>query len=232
MKRISHNTYATVFSVTYLGLMTNLLLLAFCLPLVALLVLTDPASSWPLLAVAAPLCAPALTAAFTVFREHGRGETQVVRGFVRAWRATARRALAVGAVVTAGLVVVLVDVRFFAPLQAGVVVVPLLAVLTVLLVVGGLVSLTAVAEAPVLRLRTIAKTALYLSVRRWWLSLVTLAVLALQVVLFTAMPAFAIGLTAAPVLYLAWANARYILRPMVGTDDDVVAARPHRSVTV
>lgn len=223
MKRISHNTYATVFGVVYLGLMTNLLLLASCLPLVVLLVITDPALSWPLLAAVAPLCAPGLTAAFATFRAHGRGETTVVRAFVTGWKATWRKAMALGLIVTAGLVIVLVDVRFFAPMQAGVAVVPVLGVLTVLLVAGGLVSLTAIAEEPGARLRSVAKAALYLSVRRWWLSLVTLGVLALQAVLFTMMPAIAIGLTAAPALYLTWANTRYILRPVLGDPEPATA---------
>ena len=111
VKRISHNTYATVFAVVYLGLMTNALLLLGCLPLVVLLVTTDPATSWPLLAVAAPLCAPSVAAAFTVFRDHSRGGTQVARAFFAAWRAVWRKALALGAMASALLVVVLVDVR-------------------------------------------------------------------------------------------------------------------------
>src|SRR5688500_11312772 len=111
MKRISHDTYATVFAVVYLGLMTNALLLIGCLPLVVVLVTTDPATSWPLLAIAAPLCAPAAAAAFTVFRDHSRGGAQVARAFVSAWRAVWRKALALGAMASALLVVVLVDVR-------------------------------------------------------------------------------------------------------------------------
>lgn len=223
MKRISHNTYASIFAVVYLGLMTNLLLVVTCLPLVVLLVVTDPALSWPLLAAVAPLCAPALTAAFATFRAHGQGEARVARVFFEAWRRTFAKAALLGAIVTAVLVVVLVDVRFFAPLAAGVAVVPVLAVLTVLLLAGGLVALVSVAEEPRARLRTIAKAALYLSVRRWWLSLVSLAVIAVQVALFTSMPALAIGLTAAPALYLAWANARYILRPVLGEPEPVTA---------
>ncbi|MDD7961362.1 DUF624 domain-containing protein [Microbacterium thalli] len=216
MKRISHNTYATVFGVVYLGLMTNLLLLASCLPFVVLLVITDPALSWPMLAVVAPLCAPGITAAFATFRAHGDGDTRVVRTFVRSWKRSWRKAMLLGVVVVAALVVVLVDVRFFAPLQAGAAVVPVLAVLTVLVLAASLVAFAALAEEPDAAQRSIARAAVFLSVRRWWLSLVSLAVIAVQAGLFVAMPAVAIGLSAAPALYLAWANARYILRPVLG----------------
>ena len=54
MRRISHDTYATVFAVVYLGVVTNALLLVSSLPLVLLLVTTDPLTSWPLIAIAAP----------------------------------------------------------------------------------------------------------------------------------------------------------------------------------
>ena len=214
MKRISHETYSAVFGTVYLGLMSNLLLLAACAPMVALLITTDPAVAWPLLAVAAPVCAPAVTAAFTTFRAHGDGDPRVARTFVRAWRSTWRTAMLLGALVTAVVVVALVDVRFFSPMQAGVAVIPLLAVLVVLVLVSALLALAALADDPSARLRDLLAPALVLSVRRWWLSLVSLAVVAMQVALFAATPALAIGLTAAPALYLVWANARYTLRPL------------------
>jgi len=216
VKRISHNTYATVFGVVYLGLMTNLLLLASCLPLVVLLVVTDPALSWPLLAIVAPTAAPGITAAFATFRAHGEGDNQVVRTFVRSWKRSWRKAMLLGSAATAGLVIVLVDVRFFAPMQVGVAIVPALAVLTALLLTSALVAFAALAEQEDAGFRTIARAALFLSVRRWWLGLVSLAVIAVQVGLFVTVPAIAIGLTAGPVLYLVWANARYTLHPVLG----------------
>jgi uncharacterized membrane protein YesL len=219
MKRISHNTYATVFGVVYLGLMTNALLLIGCLPLVVLLVTTDPATSWPLLAVAAPMCAPSVAAAFTVFREHSRGGTQVARAFLAAWRAVWRKALALGAMASALLVVALVDVRAVAHLEISVVVVPLLAVIALVTLAVTVIGLAAVAEEPDARLRDVLKASLYLGVRRWYLTVVSLLVLATQLMLFTSMPAIALGLTAAPALYLAWANSRYTLRPVLATEE-------------
>lgn len=218
MKRISHNTYATVFAVVYLGLMTNALLLLGCLPLVVLLVTTDPATSWPLLAVAAPLCAPSVAAAFTVFRDHSRGGTHVARAFLAAWRAVWRKALALGAMASALLVVVLVDVRAVSALDISVVVVPLLAVIALVALAVTLVGLVAIAEEPKARMRDVLKASLYLGIRRWYLTVVSLLVLATQLMLFTSMPAVALGLTAAPALYLAWANSRYTLRPVLETE--------------
>ena len=219
MTRISHDTWATILGVVYLGLMTNFLVLVAASPVVVLLITTDPGLSWPLLALAAPLSAPALTGAFAAFREFGRGEPQVVRSFLRGWRATWRKGMLIGAAAAASVVVLLVDVRAVAALPASVVVVPVLALLTVIAVATALVALVALAEAPQARLRDIVKAALYLSVRRWYLTALSFAVLSVQFALFTTMPAIAIGLTCATALYVAWANGRYTLRPVLDLEE-------------
>lgn len=219
MKRISHDTFGAVIGVAYLGLMTNLLLVVTASPLVVLLMTSDPAASWPLLAIAAPICAPALTAAFTVFRDHKRGGTAVVRSFLAAWRATWRKAMTLGAIVTAVIVVVLVDVRFFATGPMSVVVVPALAIVALVAAAVALVGLVAIAEEPSARLRVVLKASLYLAVRRWYLTVVSLILLALQFALFTTVPAIALGVGMAPALYLAWANSRYTLAPVLHTDE-------------
>jgi uncharacterized membrane protein YesL len=215
MKSISHDTWATIVGVVYLGLMVNLLVLVTAAPLVVLLVTTDPALSWPLLALAAPLAAPALTGAFTAFREFGGGESQVVRSFLRGWKATARKGMLIGALAAAFVVVLLVDVRAVAESPASVMIVPVLALLTAIVVPTALVALVGLAEAPGARMRDIVKAALYLCVRRWYLTALSLVVLGVQFGLFTTMPAIAIGLTCAPALYVAWANSRYTLRPVL-----------------
>ncbi|WP_431075613.1 DUF624 domain-containing protein [Microbacterium phyllosphaerae] len=218
MKRISHDAWATILGVVYLGLMANFLVLIAASPLVVLLITTDPALSWPLLALAAPLLAPALTGAFTAFREFGRGEPQVVRSFLRGWKATARKGLLIGAAATASVVVLLVDVRAVSASPASVMIVPVLALLSVIAVATALVALVALAEEPGARMRDIVKAALYLCVRRWYLTALSLVVLGVQIGLFTTMPAIAIGLTCAPALYVAWANSRYTLRPVLDVD--------------
>lgn len=223
MRRISHDTYAGIFATVYLGLMVNVLLLLGCAPLVVLLLTTDPTASWPLLVVAAPLCAPALTGALTAFRAHGLGEGRVVRVFWAGWRRTARKALLVGAMVSLVLAIVLIDVRAVSAASWAVVVVPLCATVAVLVLATAPVALTALVEAPGTPLRVLLSTAAVLAVRRWYLSAVSLLVLAGQAVLFTTSPALALGLTAAPALYLVWANARFALRPVLPADTTVVA---------
>lgn len=219
MRRVSFEAFHGAFGLVYLMLVVNLLLVAACAPLVALAVTTDPARSWPLLAAAAAVAAPGAAAAFRAFGEHSRGGDGPARAFARGYRDCWRHALAVGALTAGALTVLLVDVRALASAAVGVLVIPLLAVLCPLVLGLGIVSLAVVAEAPQARLRDVLRASAYLAVRRWYLTATSLVAGGVQVALFTQAPALALGLTAAPVLYVAWANSRYTLRPVLAVAD-------------
>ena len=214
--RVSHDTYQLVFGIAYLGLMTNAMLTIACLPLIALLALTDPAQTWPLIAAFAPLAGPALAAAFTVFRRYSdEGSVAVVRGFWKAWRATARRALTLGAATSAALVVLSVNLQVRAVGELSALTVPLLGVLAVRVVATCLTGLVAVAEAPDASLREIVTVSAVLGLRRWYLTAVSLVVLGSLAGFFFVKPALAIGLAAAPLLYVVWAGGRHTLKPAI-----------------
>lgn len=215
---VSHENWASLIGMIYLGLIVNLLLVVACLPLVVLLITTDPVHSWPLLALAAPLAAPGIAGAFRAFREHDSGGLGPIRAFVAGVRDAWWRALAIGGAVTAGVVVLLVDVRMLSTSAAAVFIVPLLGVLVLVAVAVGLVSLVAVAEVPTARLRDVLRAALYLSLRRWYLTAVSLVGLGVQVAVFATAPALGLGLTASAALYLAWTNSRFTLRPVLDLD--------------
>ncbi|MFC7480077.1 hypothetical protein ACFQX7_08605 [Luedemannella flava] len=84
--------------------------------------------------------------------------------------------------------------------------------LGILTVATGLLGLVTLAERPAARLRDVARACAYLAVRRWYLTAMSLLVLALLAQLVTARPALALGLAAAPLLYVVWANSRSCLR--------------------
>jgi hypothetical protein len=213
--RIRHETLATVFDTVYLALVTNLLLAVACLPLAAVLLLTDPARSWPLVALVAPLCAPGLCAAFAVFAAHGTSGG-VARTFVAAWRGTLRPAVLTAAAAAAALVVLGVDVRAAWARPVGAVVIPVLAVGMALVAATTVLMLVAIAERPAIRLRDAARAGLYLAVRRWYLTLASLAVLALLETFLASRPALAAGLAATPLLYVVWSNSRFTLAAVLG----------------
>ncbi len=215
MSRISWENYNAVFSVIYLGLMANLVLLLTSLPLVLLLLTTDPVNSWPLLIIAGAFAVPGITALFATFHEHNRGSMTVARNFFRGLKNTWRRALIIGLAVVGLAVVLIVDIRVLSSNRFAVLAIPGLVVVLVLTVIVGLHALVVVTELPHIRVREALRASVYCSVRRIHLSLVTVLVLGVQAALFTSVPALAIGITASGALYLAWANSRYSLRPLL-----------------
>ena len=216
-RRVTHETYLMVFGTVYAALAVNVLLLVSSLPLVLGLVTTDPARSWPLLALVAPLAAPGAVAAFGVFGAVSADPgAPVVRTFVRTWRAVLGRALAVGALAVAAVVVLSVDVRAVWGRPVGAVAIPVFVVLAVLAAVTALHAGVLLAERPSTRVGPLLKAACYLALRRWYLTVVSVGVVGLLVALLAARPAIALGVAAAPLLYAVWANTRYALRPVLG----------------
>lgn len=211
--RIRHETLSAAFDMAYVALMTNLLLVVGCLPLVVGLLTTDPARSWPLLALAAPLCTPGLCAVFAVLAAFTADRsTAVITTFARAWRASLRRAVALGAVTTLALAVLGADARAAWGRPIGAVALPVLAVAIGLVLATSLLAAVVLAERPAARLRETLRACLYLALRHWYLTAFSLLVLALFEALLASRPALALGLAAAPLLYVVWADSRFSLR--------------------
>ena len=98
--------------------------------------------------------------------------------------------------------------------------VPVLVTLAVLVVSTATLALVGVVERPRARVRDLLRAGLYLAVRRWYLTAVSLFVLGLLVALVAARPAVGLGLAAAPLLYVVWANSRYALSPALDAARD------------
>jgi uncharacterized membrane protein YesL len=220
--RISHDVLSTALGAAYLGLVTNALLAAACLPFLVVLVSTDPSATWPVLVLLAPTTFPALVAACTVFADSTDG---VVRTFARAWRRSLRKACTLGLIATVLVAVPVVDIRVVFGQRLGAVLIPVLAVLALLGTVATIHAVVALADAPAGRLRDLLWWSTLLGVRHWFLSLVSIGVLGLQAAFLAQRPALALGVSAAPLLYVVWANARHTLRPaFVPTAGAVVTA--------
>ena len=205
-----------LFDTAYLALATNLLFTAACSPLVVVLLTTDPGRSWPLLALLAPLAGPALCGAFAVLSAYSNnGDNAVAGTFLRAWRASARRSLTLTAGASALLVVLAVDCRAAWGRPIGALVIPLLVVAMTLVVATTLLALVVLSERPGVRVRDAGRVSVYLAVRHWYLTAPSLAVLAVFEALLATRPAIALGLAAAPLLYVVWAGSRFSLNPVL-----------------
>ncbi|QJW36722.1 DUF624 domain-containing protein [Cellulosimicrobium protaetiae] len=212
----NHEMYELAFGTVYTGLVTNVLVVLAALPLVVLLLTTDPAASWPALVLLAPFCAPAVVAAFAVFRAFSAdGSVQPVRTFWRGYRTHWRRAVALGALTTGLLVVVAVDVRAVWGLPVGAVAIPFFVTLGALGLVTALVATVALPDHPTLRLRELLRVSLFAGVRRWYLTAPSLLVLGMLVSLVATRPAVGLGLALAPLLFVAWGAARHALRSVL-----------------
>jgi uncharacterized membrane protein YesL len=227
--RLRPEAFTAITGMIYAALLSNLLLVVGCAPVVIGLFVTDPARSWPLLALAAPVCGPALVGVFAVMTAVGAaggsvldrsegaarwgGSVAVVRTFASAWRASFRRATAACALATTAVVVLSVDIAWAWGRTIGAAAIPVLVMLIVLAIATAILTLVVLAERPTVRLRDALRVSLYLAVRRWYLTGLSLAVLLLLVQVVAQKPAIGLGLVASPLLYVVWAGSRYSLRP-------------------
>lgn len=214
--------FLRISGVLYLGLMTNLMLTVTSLPLLVVLLAMDPRTAWALVAATAALAAPSLPAAFTVFRDHFvMGERAVVRPYLRAWVKHLRRGLVIGVASVALVTVLAVDIMWVWGYDAangtglGAVAVPAFGVIIALTLMLTLGALCAVVERPDASLPRLLKAALYLMVRRWYLSLISLAGGVVFMLVLAERPAIGMGILATPLLYVAWANTRRALTPIL-----------------
>jgi uncharacterized membrane protein YesL len=136
--------------------------------------------------------------------------------FAQAWRSSFRRATTLGLLGSAVLVVLGVDIAWAAdraPFAAGI-----LVALAALAVATGTLVVVVLTERPAVRLRDALKACAFLAVRRWYLTVTTLAFLGVFEMLLVFAPVVALAIATAPLAYLVWSNCRYTLRPVL--DDE------------
>jgi uncharacterized membrane protein YesL len=223
--RIKHETFGTIFNTVYAAVMGNLLLIVGCAPLTLGLLITDPARSWPLLALVTPLCLPAVVGVFAVMAALRDGHPSVLATFARSWRESFKRATVLGAIAVGALVVLGVDLAWAWGGPGGAIAIPVLTVLMLLVASTTMLCLVTLAERPAVRLRDALRACLYLGLRRWYLTGVSLLVLLLLVQIIAARPAIGMGIAAAPLLYIVWANSRFSLRPALDKPEAQITRR-------
>jgi hypothetical protein len=217
LRPVAQQTYDRIFGVVYVGLMANLLLALCVAPLLAALAIaSDPLASWPFFAVLSVLCAPALAGMFACFTALGEGRTEVLRPFWSAYRRTAGRALAVWALGAGAVSILAVDTVAVTGTVWGPLLTPFFATLAVLTAATVLAVITALAAPPPgrdPRLRELLWPCLCLVARRWYLAVANVALLGVAATAVLLQPVAGLLVACAPLLYVAWANTRYLLAP-------------------
>lgn len=207
--------YETIFATVYAGLRVNLCLLAACLPVLAALALAgSPLAAWPFFVALSTLCGPAVTGAFAAFEVTGEDAPHLMRAFWSAYRTGFPRAAGTSGAAAAAVIVLGVDLRTAVGTRFALAT-PLLAVLIALVVI---VTTTVLAANRRLSRRELLVVA-YLSLRKWYLSLASVAVLGVLLAAVVAKPAVGLFLLPAPALYVVWANARHVLSPLTEREE-------------
>jgi hypothetical protein len=208
---LRHETMETIFGYAYALLMVNVLLVVFNLPLAAMLFVTvDSLQSWPFFLLLSLTLAPSLVGAFGVFRAmREEGRPRPFAAFWHTYRCRGAAAFVVGLVTALIVALVLLD----GTVTAGTVWAPLLGPLFAVLAVGSiaatLFTLAGLAVFERASLRAIVKAALYLAVRRWYFSAVSLVMVGLIGAAVLLQPVLGAALVPGILLYAVFANAQY-----------------------
>lgn len=212
-------TFGSIFAFVYTFLAVNVSLAVMNAPLVFFLyAVIDPLASWPFFLALSLTVLPSIGGAFAAF-DALRGEEAASRPFIAffaGYRAVFSRAALAGATAVVLLLVLCMDLALVTALPVGPVLVPLLVVgIAVVATVAVQVAAGAVVL-PAARLTDLVKAALYISVRRWYLSLAALVLLGIVAGAALVQPVLGIALVPAPLLFIVWSNASYAYAAELG----------------
>ncbi|MCL2516238.1 MAG: hypothetical protein FWD85_03390 [Microbacteriaceae bacterium] len=215
---LSQPGFDLVFGYVYTGLAVNLSMALANLPLaVSLALVRQPGAAWPFFVVLSLTLAPSLVGAFTAFDAMNAGDTRPFRAFWLGWRRGMKRAGLLGLALDGLVLVVGLDLASTAGAPVGAALVPVLvavvavAVAVVVLALAGFAAGGVGADAPTAAL---LKASVYLAIRRWPLTLLSLAALTAAVAFVLAQPVLGTLLGVAPLLFVVFSNARATLAPL------------------
>lgn len=213
---VSTDAWETIWSYLHRVLVINLGVTITNLPLFVALAVVERPWQYPMFfGLLALGLGPSLAAAFTYLHGAGERDRPPVMEFARAYRRFAGRAAARWAVTVALLGVLVTDIVALHDSTAGALLVPLLAVTSVLVLAAGVLSVAGLALRPATGFRRSLATAAYTAVSRWWLSLTSLAVLLAAAIAINQAPILGLATVPGCALIVTWANSRAALSRVV-----------------
>jgi uncharacterized membrane protein YesL len=211
---VSADSWEMLWSFLHRVLVLNLGLALAGLPLIGGLALVARPWDYPVFFAALACClGPALAAAFGYLAAAEDNDRAGIAEFARAYRRHALPAATRWAVTTALLGVLVTDIVLLHDSPAGAALVPMLAVLAVLVLSAGLISLAMLSLRPEPRLWRSLATAAVVALRRWPLTLLSLAVLGAAAVVVNQAPLLGLATVPGCAVVLAWANSRISVSP-------------------
>ena len=215
-------TMETIFGYAYALLMVDVLLVLFNLPLAVMLFVTvDALQSWPLFLLLSLTLAPSLVGSFEVFRTmRDEGRPRPFTAFLHGYRRRGLWALVVGFCTALVVAIALFDGTALAGTIWAPLLGPLLAVLGIGSIAVALFTLSGLVVFASASPRAIAKAALYLTVRRWYFSVIALVMVALIGAAVLLQPVLGAALVPGILLYAVFANAQYSFHRAVEAERD------------
>ncbi|WBQ08351.1 hypothetical protein [Kribbella sp. CA-293567] len=221
------DAWELVWSFAHRTLMVNLCLALAGLPLMAALGLVAEPWRYPVFfgVLALPL-GPAAAAAFGFLSSDDPRPSAGV--LLRSLRASGRKALIISMLAVALTLVLMADIRALAGSRAGPAVVPLLVMVTLLVVSAPPTALMLTATEPELSIRQALQLALYATVRRPHLSVLSAAVVAGAAVIVSQAPLAGLATVPGCALWVVFVNSRFQLSrlPQEMRGDSGVARSP------
>lgn len=214
------DTFGSIFGFIYTFLAGNVLLALANAPLVLCLALVaDPLAAWPFflaLCVTVPPSLAGLFASFQALNDDG-GAVKPVASFLRGYRRSFRRSALVGIAAVAVLLFLGVDLAIVQSMPAAAVLTPVIVVAAAVTASVAMMAIAGVVLLPQTGLKALLKASLYLSVKRWYLSLATLVLLGIIASAALLQPVLGVALAPAPLLFVAWSNTAYAFHAALKT---------------
>ncbi|MEE2524198.1 hypothetical protein V1639_14525 [Pseudarthrobacter sp. J75] len=213
-------TFGSIFGFIYTFLAGNVLLALANAPLVLCLALVaDPLAAWPFflaLSVTVPPSLAGLFASFQALHDDG-GAVKPVAAFLRGYRLGFGRAALLGVASVAVLLFLGVDLAIVQAMPASAVLVPVIVVAAAVTASVAVMAIAGVVLLPQTGLKALLKASLYLSVKRWYLSLATLVLLGIIASAALLQPVLGVALAPAPLLFVIWSNSAYAFHAALKT---------------
>lgn len=157
-----------------------------------------------------------LFASFQALNDDG-GAVKPVASFFRGYRRSFRRSALLGIAAVAVLLFLGVDLAIVQSMPAAAVLTPVIVVAAAVAASVAMMAIAGVVLLPQTGLKALLKASLYLSLKRWYLSLATLVLLGIIASAALLQPVLGVALAPAPLLFVVWSNTAYAFHAALKT---------------
>jgi hypothetical protein len=206
---LRHSSWDLIWSSAHRILMINAAVVLVNLPLLAALAIVDRPWRYPaFFLVLALTLGPSAAGAFAYLDDADDG----VRQLARTYRRHFRRSVLLWSLSLAMIAVLAGDIAVLRTSPAGAVVVPALAVGALLVLLSATTAQADLVRRPGVPLRVVLWSAVYLSVRRWWITVANVVLLAVAALIVNQAPVLGLATVPGCVLFVVWNNNRAVFR--------------------